>query len=102
MKAWKLWHEGQALQLVDSLVVDSYDQEEFLRYLQIGLLCVQEDAYDRPTMSSVVVMLTGESTSTLCQPKRPAFSMGRFTQHCESGVKSCSVNDVTVSNIIPR
>ncbi|PON41049.1 Cysteine rich receptor like kinase [Parasponia andersonii] len=84
--AWKLWHEGQVLELVDSLAVDSYDQDECLRYLQVGLLCVQEDAYDRPTMSSVVVMLKGESTGTLCQPKRPAFSMVRFKESCESGL----------------
>ncbi|KAF4398043.1 hypothetical protein G4B88_019764, partial [Cannabis sativa] len=84
---------GQALELVDPLVIDSCDQDEFVRYLQIGLMCVQKDAHERPTMSSVVVMLNGESTA-LCQPKPPAFPMGRFI------VDSCSINSVTVSILI--
>ncbi|KAL6314201.1 hypothetical protein AAG906_011949 [Vitis piasezkii] len=33
-----------------------------LRYINIGLLCVQESADDRPTMSDVVSMLGNEST----------------------------------------
>ena len=99
-QAWHLWHEGEAHELMDALVADSYDADEFLRYLHIGLLCVQEDAYDRPTMSSVVVMLKGESAS-LCQPKRPAFSAGRFTNHHKSGVDD-SVNSLTVSSVMPR
>ncbi|CAH2056714.1 unnamed protein product [Thlaspi arvense] len=49
--------------------------DEFLRYMHVGLLCVQEDAYDRPTMSSVAVMLKSE-TVTLCQPEKPAFFAG--------------------------
>ncbi|XP_062087510.1 cysteine-rich receptor-like protein kinase 10 isoform X2 [Humulus lupulus] len=104
---WQLWQGGQALELVDPLVVDSYDQDEFMRYLQIGLLCVQKDANDRPTMSSVVVMLKGESTASnstlsLCKPKQPAFSMGRFTAHRQPLVDTCSVNGVTVSSLMPR
>ncbi|KAF4350874.1 hypothetical protein F8388_008056 [Cannabis sativa] len=92
---WQLCQGGQALELVDPLVIDSCDQDEFVRYLQIGLMCVQKDAHERPTMSSVVVMLNGESTA-LCQPKPPAFPMGRFI------VDSCSINSVTVSSVMPR
>ncbi|KAL5578977.1 hypothetical protein UlMin_011419, partial [Ulmus minor] len=97
--AWQLWNEGQVLELMDPLVADSCDQEEFLRFIHIGLLCVQEDAYDRPTMSSVVQMLKRESI-THNQPKRPAFFTGRFTKHCEgSGVGTvCSISGLTVSN----
>ena len=100
---WHLWHEGKVKEVMDSLEIDLYEPEEFSRYLHIGLLCVQEDAYDRPTMSSVVAMLKNESTISLCQPKRPAFSAGRFADGCESGPgNSCSVNGLTVSSIMPR
>ncbi|PON85327.1 Cysteine rich receptor like kinase [Trema orientale] len=99
--AWLLWNEEQVAELMDPLAADSCDTDEFLRYLHIGLLCVQEDAYDRPSMSSVVVMLKSEST-TLCQPKRAAFSTGRFAGRCESVVDSSSVNEVTVSDVMPR
>nr|XP_024929074.2 cysteine-rich receptor-like protein kinase 10 [Ziziphus jujuba var. spinosa] len=105
--AWQLWNEGRGVELIDPLLVDdSCEVDEFERYLQIGLLCVQEDAYDRPTMSYVVLMLKSEST-TLSHPKRPAFFMERFTDdrhhdEDEAGVNSFSVNGLTVSNIHPR
>ncbi|XP_042942604.1 G-type lectin S-receptor-like serine/threonine-protein kinase B120 [Carya illinoinensis] len=76
--AWTLWNEGNPiLELMDPLLKESHSVDEFLRYLHIGLLCVQEDANERPTMLSVVVMLKSDSTTTsLGQPQRPAFSVG--------------------------
>ncbi|CAL5408458.1 unnamed protein product [Camellia sinensis] len=70
---WQLWNEGKGLEMIDPLLMKSCDLDEFLRYMHIGLLCIQEDAYDRPTMSLVVVMLKSEAV-TLSQPERPAFS----------------------------
>ncbi|RVW78319.1 Cysteine-rich receptor-like protein kinase 10 [Vitis vinifera] len=78
VKAWQLWNEGKGLELMDPLLTESCCPDEFLRCYHIGLLCAQEDAFDRPTMSSVVVMLKSE-TVTLRQPEGPAFSIGRFT-----------------------
>ncbi|KAK3188269.1 hypothetical protein Dsin_027830 [Dipteronia sinensis] len=99
--AWQLWNEGNVLELMDPLLGDTCFPGEFSRYIRIGLLCVQQDAFDRPTMSSVVVMLKAE-TVTLRQPERPAFSMGRFTDHREANANDCSVNALTVSDILPR
>ena len=45
---------------------------EIIRYIHIGLLCVQENVVDRPTMASVVLMLSGYSI-TLPTPSKPAF-----------------------------
>jgi hypothetical protein len=59
---------------MDPLLNDSCCPDEFLRDIHIELLCAQEDANDRPTMSSVVVMLKNGSI-TLCQPQQPAFFM---------------------------
>uniref|UniRef100_A0A7N2LS43 non-specific serine/threonine protein kinase n=1 Tax=Quercus lobata TaxID=97700 RepID=A0A7N2LS43_QUELO len=99
--AWKLWNEGKALELMDPLLIDSFNRGEFLRYVHIGLLCVQEDACDRPTMSAVVGMLRSE-TVTLSQPERPAFSMGRFTDNGAPGPECRSVYGLSISNIEPR
>jgi hypothetical protein len=99
VQAWQLWNDGNALEMMDPLLNDSCYPDEFLKYIHIGLLCVQEDANDRPTMSSVVAMLKNESV-TLCQPQRPAFSMGRFTDHYE--ISHGSINGLSVSNIRPR
>ncbi|CAB4283321.1 unnamed protein product [Prunus armeniaca] len=100
--AWQLWNEGNGLELMDPLLVDSCDADEFLRYLHIGLLCVQEDADDRPTMSYVVVMLKSE-TVTLSPPEKPAFSTGRFADHCEMRADHIiSINEQSVSDVVPR
>lgn len=99
--AWQLWNEGKGFELVDPLLTDSYIEDEFLKYMQIGLLCVQEEAFDRPAMSSIVVMLKSEDT-VLWQPNKPAFSVGRFTDHYETIANECSVNGLTISNVEPR
>ena len=48
------------------------DRQKMLRCIHIGLLCVQEDPADRPTMASVVLMLSSFSI-TLNLPSQPAF-----------------------------
>ncbi|XP_058210773.1 G-type lectin S-receptor-like serine/threonine-protein kinase At4g27290 isoform X2 [Rhododendron vialii] len=69
--AWKLYIEGRPLELVDALVRESWFACEVLRSIHVGLLCVQQRREDRPSMSTVVVMLGGEGA--LPQPKQPAF-----------------------------
>ncbi|KAI5570334.1 hypothetical protein BDE02_11G021700 [Populus trichocarpa] len=98
--AWQLWNEGKELELIDPLMADSCCLDEFSRYMHVGLLCVQEDPCERPTMSSVVLMLKRES-SILIQPDRPAFSVGRFADY-EANAGNCSVNALTISSISPR
>ncbi|EXC22145.1 Cysteine-rich receptor-like protein kinase 25 [Morus notabilis] len=100
--AWQLWNEGIALDLVDPCLRSDCHPNEVLRYIQIGLLCVQEDPLLRPIMSSIVLMLKTESQS-LSQPERPAFITGRYTSHHEIiAVNSCTVNEMSVSDFLPR
>ena len=74
-----------------------------MRCIHIGLLCIQEDPTDRPTMSSVVAMLVSDSIK-LAQPTQPAFSVGRLVE--ESGQSASetvySNNEVTISIASPR
>ena len=73
LQAWKNWREGEALNLVDS-TLKAGSTNEIMRCIHIGLLCVQENVADRPTMSSVVRMLNSYSF-TLPIPLQPAFFM---------------------------
>ncbi|XXG69380.1 hypothetical protein AAC387_Pa06g2267 [Persea americana] len=103
---WRLWNEGRGLEVLDPLMLESCSTSEALRWIHIGLLCVQEDAADRPTMSTIVVMLGSENV-TLPQPTRPAFSVGRGVIPSASGQSSssavtCSVNEITVSILEAR
>ncbi|KAJ8763630.1 hypothetical protein K2173_003102 [Erythroxylum novogranatense] len=68
---WKLHEEGRSLELVAEPARDSCNQSEMLKAVHIGLLCVQRSPEDRPTMSSVVLMLGGEGS--LPQPKLPGY-----------------------------
>ncbi|WOG85284.1 hypothetical protein DCAR_0104472 [Daucus carota subsp. sativus] len=73
--AWKNWRQGTASKVIDPVLRNSSGSvHEMMRCIHIGLLCVQEDASDRPTMASVVLMLNSFSL-TLAVPSEPAFYM---------------------------
>ncbi|XP_035840093.1 cysteine-rich receptor-like protein kinase 8 isoform X2 [Helianthus annuus] len=73
--AWKCWRDGTASSLIDSTLKDGTNSiRDMIRCIHIGLLCVQEEASDRPTMASVVLMLASSSI-TLAVPSEPAFFM---------------------------
>jgi hypothetical protein len=63
------------LELVDPQLIETSLYSEILRYMHVGLLCVQEKPEDRPDMSSVILMLNGEKL--LSQPNAPGFYTGR-------------------------
>ncbi|GKV41759.1 hypothetical protein SLEP1_g49251 [Rubroshorea leprosula] len=71
--AWKNWREGTGINLIDPTLKNG-SRTEMMRCIHIGLLCVQENVVDRPTMATVVLMLNSNST-TLPMPSQPAFFM---------------------------
>ncbi|CAI9299351.1 unnamed protein product [Lactuca saligna] len=70
--AWNLWREDKPFELMDKVLIESCNSSEVLKCINIGLLCVQGDPDDRPTMTKVVLMLGGDIV-TLPTPKEPAF-----------------------------
>ena len=73
MQVWEHWETGTVVELVDpNMGGGSIPEDDVLRCIHIGLLCVQGDPAARPVMSSVVVML-GSNTVTLQAPSKPAF-----------------------------
>ncbi|TKY71218.1 Cysteine-rich receptor protein kinase 10 [Spatholobus suberectus] len=109
--AWQLRKDGTPLELMDPILRESYSQSEFIRSIHIGLLCVQEDPADRPTMATIVLMLESNTVS-LPDPKRPAFfvhsgtetNMPKELQFDQSTTKSIpmSVNEMSISEMDPR
>lgn len=74
-----------------------------LRYIHVGLLCVQERPADRPTMSDVIAMFSNELIK-VASPNRPPFTTGG-SLGSSSVIKkgeNCSVNDITTSVIAGR
>ncbi|KAK6227688.1 hypothetical protein SCA6_000028 [Theobroma cacao] len=101
--AWELWKHGAALELVDPTLSDSCSKPQVLRCITLGLLCVEDSPLDRPTMSDVISMLTGEMQLPL--PKNPAFSTGRRiieTNVEEKEFENYSLNGLSMSVMDPR
>jgi hypothetical protein len=100
-------------------VLSSGSATEMMRCIHIGLLCVQENVAERPTMASVVLMLSSSSL-TLQIPSQPAFfmnsstyqsdlssSMGHNSRVTESSLSESvaiplSKNEVSITELYPR
>uniref|UniRef100_A0A2P2MSF5 non-specific serine/threonine protein kinase n=1 Tax=Rhizophora mucronata TaxID=61149 RepID=A0A2P2MSF5_RHIMU len=102
-QAWRLWMSDRPLELIDDIVGESTTFAEFIRCIHVGLLCVQHRPEDRPNISTVVLMLSGESS--LPQPKQPGFFTERNLSEegsSSSFYKSNSTNEITVTALDPR
>ncbi|KAM5548141.1 cysteine-rich receptor-like protein kinase 7 [Rosa sericea] len=102
--AYELWKEGRGMDFIDPTLDDSTSSCKLLRCMVVALLCVQENPVDRPSMLEVSSMLKSES-AVVISPKKPAFSvlkdededhMYKFREEIYS------VNDATMSEIVPR
>ncbi|KAL2931893.1 Cysteine-rich receptor-like protein kinase 10 [Bienertia sinuspersici] len=114
--AWKNWTAGTAWNLVDPAIIQTGSSTEILRCFHIGLLCVQDNPIDRPTMSSIDLMLNSYSI-TLEAPMYPAFftdsnylprTLSQWTATGTTASKSSnksaadSINGVSITELHPR
>ncbi|CAN6183640.1 unnamed protein product [Urochloa humidicola] len=110
--AWQLWSESKAFELADPTLLGERGEvaASIMRCIKVALLCVQENAMDRPTMADVAAMLavTDGATAALPDPRQPP----RFSLRVSSGADdasseartrsqctSCSTNDLTITTI---
>ncbi|GKV19259.1 hypothetical protein SLEP1_g29544 [Rubroshorea leprosula] len=108
--AWRNWRDGTALNVVDpNLRAGSTAQ--MIRCIHVGLLCVQKNQLQRPTMGSIIVMLTDNSIA-LPTPSQPAYLLQSTTQSEMSSSNEsqqpsnrlalASINCVSISELHPR
>ncbi|TKY49016.1 G-type lectin S-receptor serine/threonine-protein kinase SD1-1 [Spatholobus suberectus] len=95
--AWDLWEQGRPLELIDECLNDSWILSEVQRCIHISLLCAQQHPQDRPSMSTVVLMLGSEID--LPQPKIPTFFIGEPSDGISC---SCSKNELSVTVLDAR
>nr|XP_023926807.1 putative receptor-like protein kinase At4g00960 isoform X3 [Quercus suber] len=115
--AWNNWREGTALHIIDPTLRHS-STIEIMRCIHIGLLCVQENVTDRPTMALIALMLNSHST-TLPVPSQPAFFMHkniesdmssnwpdhlevRRPDHSKGHYVQHSANEASITELYPR
>ncbi|KAL1537448.1 non-specific serine/threonine protein kinase [Salvia divinorum] len=103
--AWRLWSEDDGLAFVDQVIASSGSKGEIVRCIHIALLCVQEFPKDRPTIQTVLSMLSREIVD-LPAPEQPLFAekwnglpVGTTVATGEFGH---SVNELTITAIDGR
>ncbi|KAJ9168962.1 hypothetical protein P3X46_020435 [Hevea brasiliensis] len=101
--AWQSWLASKGVQMIDEALADSFSSSKVSRCVNIGLLCVQDAAANRPSVAAIVSMLSGEKTN-LPEPKQPTFTFKSiFSNNFLSQINSTwSINDITESIIEPR
>ncbi|BAT10333.1 Os10g0326900, partial [Oryza sativa Japonica Group] len=105
---WDHWQKGIPLEITDTLLLLSgsrgLQDMELLKCVHIGLLCVQENPADRPTMLSVLVMLQDVDTTNFAAPSKPAFTFAnvRNTTSSSPSAAALSANEVSISEFHPR
>ncbi|KFK28894.1 hypothetical protein AALP_AA7G062000 [Arabis alpina] len=109
---WRLWENKTLPELIDPIIIEDCKSDEVIRYIHIGLLCVQENPADRLTMSTIHQMLTTSSIA-LPVPLPPGFFFENgprsnpTAQGLEPGRSSsksitCSVDEATITEVTPR
>uniref|UniRef100_A0A2N9FDE0 Receptor-like serine/threonine-protein kinase n=1 Tax=Fagus sylvatica TaxID=28930 RepID=A0A2N9FDE0_FAGSY len=101
--AWRLYKEDRHSELIDKSVNESCNPTEVLRSIHVGLLCVQQCPKYRPTMSTVVLMLSSETE--LPEPKEPGFLTGRYFSDVDSSPimqEGYSTNGLTITLLDAR
>uniref|UniRef100_A0A453DTN0 S-locus receptor kinase C-terminal domain-containing protein n=2 Tax=Triticinae TaxID=1648030 RepID=A0A453DTN0_AEGTS len=90
------------IDLVDASLVSESHSTKIMRCINIALLCVQENAVDRPTMGDIMSMLSNENL-ILAEPKQPAYINVRVgNEETSTAPESYSINDVSISITSPR
>ncbi|XP_057795161.1 receptor-like serine/threonine-protein kinase SD1-7 [Salvia miltiorrhiza] len=103
--AWNLWKSDCVDDLIDPILeVSNGSLSIAIRYIQISLLCVEENPADRPLICDVVGMLNNEKRG-IESPRNPALTIGRAlikATPTQQEVKICSMNGLTMSHVEAR
>uniref|UniRef100_A0A2N9I0T6 Protein kinase domain-containing protein n=1 Tax=Fagus sylvatica TaxID=28930 RepID=A0A2N9I0T6_FAGSY len=116
--AWKNWKDGTTSNLVDPTLKD-VSTTEIMRCIHIGLLCVQENVADRPTMASIVLMLSSYSMTLPIPSTASIFyaqqylnqtyslqlendSRGTESDQSKSSFVQASINEASITELSPR
>ncbi|OWM82400.1 putative serine/threonine-protein kinase [Punica granatum] len=90
-KVWEVYRKGTLVKIVDPVLVKGYPEEEAVRFLKVGLLCVQEAARFRPRMSAALKMLTGETDVVDVKISQPTHIVNLMDIHIEDRKSNQSI-----------
>ncbi|KAJ8534916.1 hypothetical protein K7X08_016644 [Anisodus acutangulus] len=101
--AWEKWDEGRPMDLVDRSIWDECQHDEALRCIHLALICVQDMAVHRPSISNVVLMLETDNIR-LPLPRKPTYTSMRKYEDADiwNEKEDFSSNNVTISVVVGR
>ncbi|TVU16911.1 hypothetical protein EJB05_32914, partial [Eragrostis curvula] len=100
---WEHWTARTSKGLLDPFLSCQAPQDQILKLVNIGLLCVQDSPVNRPMISTGNVMLGSDSIS-LQAPSRPTFCIPEMQANLDVQSKAiASPNEVSVTEVVePR
>ncbi|CAL5039460.1 unnamed protein product [Urochloa decumbens] len=114
IEAWESWITGTMIQVLHPSLHTVSSEADALKCLQIALLCAQVNPRDRPSMSTVITWLQGESVATMPTPSKPRLIYRVYgvddsnVSCCDNERLECSEqqgpasNKLTVTDLDPR
>ncbi|XP_073005380.1 cysteine-rich receptor-like protein kinase 6 isoform X3 [Typha latifolia] len=97
---WGHWTNGTMEEITDPSLGMNYPRSEVLTCIHIGLLCVQKNPAGRPSMSTVVLMLSSDNLS-IKAPSMPAFCIEKCSQSSSNSIP-LSLNGLSITEFAPR
>ncbi|GFP83953.1 g-type lectin s-receptor-like serine/threonine-protein kinase at1g11330 [Phtheirospermum japonicum] len=99
--AWRLWSEDNGLAFADEIIAKSDFEADIVRCIQIALLCVQEFPEDRPSIQTVLSMLSREILD-LPAPEQPVFAEKWHGSTQPTSEVGYSINALTITMLDGR
>lgn len=99
--AWELWKEGRCCDLIDKSLHGACPESMVLRCIHVSLLCVQENATDRPSKTEVISMISNEN-ATLPDPKQSGFLSMLLSNDPDVPEETYSLNDLSITKLDGR
>ncbi|KAJ4773291.1 Serine/threonine-protein kinase [Rhynchospora pubera] len=93
--AWKLWYENNLIELVEPAIRETCSIAEVVTCVTVALLCVQDHVNDRPTMSTVLIMLESGTAASM-SPRQPSFAAIRGPTNTDSSTFELANASITV------
>nr|GMC78711.1 putative receptor-like protein kinase At4g00960 [Ipomoea batatas] len=100
---WIQWQNWTASTVIDQMLRGvSSPVHEIMKCIHVGLLCVQDNVADRPTMGEIVLILSSSSSLSLAVPSRPAFFVHNIITAGTVDNTEASRNEVSCTEFYPR
>ncbi|KAJ0450323.1 putative protein kinase RLK-Pelle-DLSV family [Helianthus annuus] len=102
LTASRLWRANKGEELIDGRLALNIPIGKVIRWIHIALLCVEERPGNRPSMSTVVSMLSDQGSGSLPEPINPPMVPRRDERRTEPTMTMDNVGEVFTSLYQPR